>query len=421
MRGYLNTLRDSLGLTGCRILVVDDHGYIYNDMDDARDAGRYIPDSSQFPLSIYMFFPGVDLSGNSGSIVQDDRFCSYMAFDNIYNRSTDYFLSESASTRLTFLVCYDNQSIYAADLHYSYMYHLVRSWQTQVLVCALIFLLYFLALLLIFLYDRLRFIELFSENRYPKAALKQALKNHQFVVYYQPIINIQNGTVMGFEALSRWKHHDQVLPPSMFIDEVLHYQLGQLLDENVFQIVREDRKKMEQTPEFEDTFISINCCQQTFNSLIQDPPATIIQLTEAEKKYIVLELLENIVFNQNTQDRIREMYKHNILFAIDDFGTGNSNVAFIRSFENLKVKIDRAFVPVDTTNKKDRVIIEAFVKMFVDQGLKLIVEGAESREQIQYLKHLGVAGVQGFYFSQPMTIDELIQFVQSKDYLRKMQ
>ena len=234
------------------------------------------------------------------------------------------------------------------------------------------------------------------------------------------LYTIQDGTLLGIEALSRWKSNGQVLPPSMFIDELLHYQLGQMLDENVFLIVREDHKRMAEHPCFKDTFISINCCQQTFNSLIKEPPSTIIRLTEEEKTYIVLELLENIVFNQNTQDRIRELYKHNIIFAIDDFGTGNSNIAFIRSFENLKVKIDRAFVPVDTTNRKERVIIEAFVKMFIDQGLKMIVEGVETLEQIRYLKKLGIQGVQGFYFSHPMTIDQLIEFMEKREYLEKL-
>ena len=204
------------------------------------------------------------------------------------------------------------------------------------------------------------------------------------------------------------------------MDEILHYQLGQMLDENVFRTMRKDKLLMEKYPEFADTFISINCCQQTFNSLTKDPPGTIIRLTEAEKKYIVLELVENIIFNQNTKDRIRDMYKHNILFAIDDFGTGNSNVAFIRSLENLKVKIDRAFVPVNTNNQKERVIIESFVKMFVDQGLRLIVEGVETQEQYRYLKQLGISGVQGFYFSKPMTLEDLIEFMQKKEYLHKL-
>ena len=84
------------------------------------------------------------------------------------------------------------------------------------------------------------------------------------------------------------------------------------------------------------------------------------------------------------------------------------------------MKIDRAFVPVDTTDKKERVIIEAFVKMFIDQGLKMIVEGAETLEQIRYLKKLGIQGVQGFYFSHPMTIDQLVDFMPEQEYLKKL-
>ena len=281
-------------------------------------------------------------------------------------------------------------------------------------------LLYILVLRFLFLFDRVRFTDLFAENRYTKAILRQALRNHEFVNYYQPIISIQDGTVLGVEALSRWQTHEQLLTPSMFIDEILHFQLGQMLDENVFQIVRKDRKRLENIKAFQNAFISINCCQQTFNSLIKEPPTTLICLTEEEKKYIVLELLEDIVFNKNTQERIRELYKHNMIFAIDDFGTGNSNIAFIRSVENLKVKIDRAFVPVDTTNQKERVIIEAFVKMFVDQGLKLIVEGVETYEQMRYLQQLDIQGVQGYYFSHPMAIDELIEFLEKQDYLKKL-
>ena len=421
MREYLNSLRTSLNSPGCTVMVMDENGYLYNDADDGNNFGFcYGADSPRHSRTIAAYFPGINLAADSGTFIQGDRLCSYTAFSNVYSQGKGDFLSEAASSRLIFLVCYDGSSAYAGDLHFSYFRHLLSSWKTQLLVCAGLMLLYVLTLDLIFLYDRIRFINLFSNNRYTKAALRQAFSRNQFVNYYQPIINIQDGTVLGFEALSRWICRDQVLPPSMFMDEILHYQLGQTLDERVFLAVREDRKRLLNCPGFANAFISINCCQQTFNSLIQDPPATVIQLTEDEKKYIVLELVENIIFNQDTQERIRELYKHNILFAIDDFGTGYSNVAFIRSFENLKVKIDRTFVPVDTTNRKERVIIEAFVKMFIDQGLKLIVEGVETKEQIEYLKGLGVAGVQGYYFSHPMTIDQLVKFLENREHLRKL-
>ena len=421
MRDYLNQIRTSLGCDGCHVLMLDENGYLFNDANDENNFGFcYNESCTQHYQTIHYLFPNLDLTADSGSLIADNMICSYTAFTNIYDRSKDYFVSKAATDRLIFLVYYDQHSLYAKDLTFSYLHQLLASWRAQLITWFGLSLLYFLSLYLVFIYDRIRFTNLFSDNRYTKAALKQAILHHQFVNYYQPIVNIQDGSVLGFEALSRWKTHGRLLPPGMFMDEILHYQLGQMLDENVFRTMRKDRLLMEKYPEFADTFISINCCQQTFNSLTKDPPGTIIRLTEAEKKYIVLELVENIIFNQNTKDRIRDMYKHNILFAIDDFGTGNSNVAFIRSLENLKVKIDRAFVPVNTNNQKERVIIESFVKMFVDQGLRLIVEGVETQEQYRYLKQLGISGVQGFYFSKPMTLEDLIKFMQKKEYLHKL-
>ncbi len=421
MRDYLDQMRGSLGCGGCYVLITDGNGYLLNDENDSNNFGFCYGEAyEQHYRTIQTLFPGLDLSAESGSLIQGNKLCSYTAFENIYDRSKDYFVSEAANDRIIFYVYYDEHSAYADDLHYSYFHHLIASWQTQLLAAVGLLLLYLLTIILIFCYDRTRFIDLFSDNRYSRAMIKQALSHHQFENYYQPIINIQDGSVLGIEALSRWNLHGQILEPGMFMDEIQHYRLGQMLDENVFRCMRRDWKVMEKHSEFKDTFISINCCQQTFSSLIKDPPATIIQLTEEEKAYVVLELVENIVFNQDTQDRIREMYKNNILFAIDDFGTGNSNISFIRSLENLKVKIDRTFVPIHLNNSKERVIIEAFVKMFIDQGMRLIVEGVETQEQYQYLKSLGIVGIQGFYFSKPMMLEDLIWFMQKRVYADKL-
>lgn len=421
MRDYLNQLRGSLGCAGCYVLIADGNGYLFNDADDSNNFGFcYSEAYEQHFRTVRTLFPGLDLTAANGSLIEGSKICSYTAFENIYDRSKDYFVSEAATDRTIFLVYYDHNSAYADDLQYSYFYHLIASWQTQLLSAAGLLLLYMLVILLIFCYDRTRFTDLFSDNRYTKVMLKKAINHHQFENYYQPIINIQDGSVLGIEALSRWNLHGQILDPGMFMEEIQHYRLGQALDENVFRCMRRDWKVMEKHPEFMGTFISINCCQQTFSSLIKDPPATIIRLTEEEKAYVVLELVENIIFNQNTQDRIREMYKNNILFAIDDFGTGNSNISFIRSLENLKVKIDRTFVPIHLDNSKERVIIEAFVKMFIDQGMRLIVEGVETQEQYQYLKSLGIVGIQGFYFSKPMMLEDLIWFMQKRVYTDKL-
>ena len=84
------------------------------------------------------------------------------------------------------------------------------------------------------------------------------------------------------------------------------------------------------------------------------------------------------------------------------------------------MKIDKTFVPRNVDNEKECVIIEAFVKMFLDKGIRLIVEGVETREQYLYLKALKVAGIQGYYFSKPLSFDQLVRFMQNKEYTDKL-
>ena len=248
--------------------------------------------------------------------------------------------------------------------------------------------------------------------------IEKAMEKKEIIFYYQPILN-KDGSVHSVEALVRWSHPQMgLLSPSEFIPDLeLTGIANHLVDYSLLYNLENLRLMIDDGFLFPMAVnISITNLQQPDFGASRHHH----QPDRGRKEIHRVELLENIVFNQTTQNRIRELYKHNILFAIDDFGTGNSNVAFIRNFENLKVKIDRAFVPADPTDSKERVIIEAFVKMFVDQGLRLIVEGAESREQVEYLQGLGVAGVQGYYLSHPMTIDRLIEYVENKEYLRKL-
>jgi EAL domain-containing protein (putative c-di-GMP-specific phosphodiesterase class I) len=246
------------------------------------------------------------------------------------------------------------------------------------------------------------------------------MHNHEFINYYQPVIDIQNGTLLGFETLVRWEKQNRILNPGDFLQEINNFELARALDEFVFEKIRADRKKMEEYGATSNIFVSINISRQTFEYMVKESGDAHIRISCGEKEYIVIELLEDIVMRKNIAEKIRELHDQGVHFAIDDFGTGNSNIAFIRSFTNMKIKIDRAFVPLDVNNKKERVMIEAFVQMFIDQGVKLIVEGVETREQYLYLKSLGVAAVQGFYFSKPLPLHAAIRFMREEEYRSKL-
>jgi EAL domain-containing protein (putative c-di-GMP-specific phosphodiesterase class I) len=296
----------------------------------------------------------------------------------------------------------------------------IDSWQLQLPMLLLGIAFYFGLIFFIFINDRVRFTNHFSDNRYSKLELRKAIQNKEFVSFYQPIINIQDGSILGFEALTRWQRGDELLQPNKFFDEINNYGLKKEIDENTYRNIKLARKRLEELNIRAYSFFSINITHQTFESMIKETPDTIINFSESEKEYFLVELLEEIIIHDEIADKIHFMNDDSVLFAVDDFGTGNSNVAFIRNFENLKVKIDKVFVPKDLEDEEEKVIIESFVKMFGDKGLKLIVEGVETREQYLYLKDLKVAGAQGYYFSQPLPLDELIEFMEKKDFLKKM-
>jgi EAL domain-containing protein (putative c-di-GMP-specific phosphodiesterase class I) len=421
MRNYLSELRKSSNITGGNTILFDKNGYMLNHENEKYNFGfSYEPKSEESTKTIKSVFPKINLESDSGSFIQNYRICSYTAYSNITNLSKDYFLSENATDKIYFMVYFDKQSEYGNYARYEFFDNIMKSWEAQLVMLLIITVFYFAFIFLYFLINRFRFTNGFSDNRYKKSRLKKAIHNHEFVNYYQPIINIQDGTILGFEALARWKHQNEVLPPSKFMEEIENYELYLELDENTYINTQSDRKKLEDLGITDYTFISININRQTFECMIKENSSTIIKLNSPEKEYMVIELLEDIVIHKKAANKIREMDSENVHFAIDDFGTGNSNVAFIRSFKNMNIKIDKAFVPNDVNNKKECVIIEAFVKMFVDQGLKLIVEGVETREQYLYLKNLNVAGVQGFYFSKPLPLEQLIDFMKNKKYLDKM-
>ena len=421
MRDYLTALRSSTGLDGVKILLFDQNGYLLNDEDDRHNFGfSYEDTSEEAQYTIADKYPKTDLTAESGWKVENNEMYYYAGYSNIKNLSDTYFLSENASGILYFLVSFNQQSIYGKYIHFSLLQSIADSWRIQVPVILTLILLYFTFIWLGFLSNRAHFTNTYSDNRFDKSVLKKALHNHEFVSYFQPIINIQDGTVLGFEALARWDNGKEVLTPDKFMDEIENYELSEELDRNTYNNIRKARQKLTALGITDYEYISINISQQSFNSMLKENSGNTIQLDEEDKKYMLVELLENIIIHKKSANKIFELHSQNVRFAIDDFGTGNSNIAFIRNFVDLSVKIDKAFLPKDIHNEKERVVIEAFVRMFLDKGRKLIVEGVESREQYQYLKKLRVSGIQGFYFAKPLSLDQLVEFMQQKEYLQRL-
>lgn len=421
MRDFLDSMWNSLADEGGNVLIFNNLGCMNNyPIDDYNFSSCYDDDDPRTQYSVHTFYPQVNLNQQSGSFVSKEAIHTYVAYNNISEISKDFFLSSSAPDSYYFMVIFDKDSIYGNYVSFSVFDNMFNSWKIQIHILIMSVLIYYVLIFLYFLYDRTKFTNLNCNNRFSKAEIKRAIKNNEMVCYFQPIINIQDGSIAVIEALTRWRRNGEILTPDKFFDEVDNFNLKQAIDENAFRQIKLARKKLEELNISSYSFISINISQETFLNLIKETPNISMKFTDEVKEYLIVELLEEIIIHEKAGIKIRDLNDEGLNFAVDDFGTGNSNVAFIRNFEDLKVKIDKTFLPKNFENADEKIILESFIKIFGTKDFRLIVEGVETREQYLYLKGLNVSCAQGYYFSKPLAFDDLIDYLQNQRQFEKL-
>jgi len=244
--------------------------------------------------------------------------------------------------------------------------------------------------------------------------LRSALERKEFVVYYQPQVNLKTGTLVGLEALVRWQHPELgLISPAQFIsfaeesgliiplgEEVLRQACAQAttwLREGVplFHLAVNVSAKQFQHPEFVE---SVRC---------------IVQETELPPDILVLEITESTAMQdvESTRATINRLKKEGICFALDDFGTGYSSLNYLRQFPVEWLKIDRGFIQDILSHAEDAAIVEAIVQLAKGLHLKLIAEGVEQADQMTLLGVLGCDIIQGYLFSPPLPADGVQAFL----------
>ncbi len=276
MRDYLTELWNSLADDGGSVLLFNEFGCMHNYPDDDYNFTLcYDLDDEKRDINVQTLYPEVDLTTDSGTFISNGEIHTYVSYKNISDLSKDYFLSTSAPSKYYFMVSFGKESAYANYIHYSVVRNVIDSWQLQLPMLLLGIALYFGLIFFIFINDRVRFTNQFSDNRYSKLELRKAIQNKEFVSFYQPIINIQDGSILGFEALTRWQRGDELLQPNMFFDEINNYGLKKEIDENTYRNIKLARKRLEELNIRAYSFFSINITHQTFESMIKETPDTI--------------------------------------------------------------------------------------------------------------------------------------------------
>jgi diguanylate cyclase (GGDEF)-like protein/PAS domain S-box-containing protein len=245
------------------------------------------------------------------------------------------------------------------------------------------------------------FKQLLMEN-----SLRRALDREEFVVYYQPQYDIKTQTLVGAEALVRWKHPDLGLVfPTEFIGLAEETGLIVPIGEWVIRTVCA-RNKQWQDAGCEKVCIAVNLSARQFQQRnLVASIAQILQETGLDPKWLGLEITESIAMKNAdfTISALNEIKKMKIKLSMDDFGTGYSSLSYLKRFPLETLKIDRSFVRDITTDPNDAAIVNAVVALAHSLKLSVVAEGVETETQLEFLKNNHCDYVQGYIFSHPLS------------------
>lgn len=246
--------------------------------------------------------------------------------------------------------------------------------------------------------------------------LIHALKNQEFVLYYQPQYNLAGKTITGAEALIRWVHPQKgIISPAEFIPVAEKTGLIVPIGEWVLRTACQQLKHLE-TLGFDTFSMAINLSSRQFKETsfyqsVQD----IIRESLVRPESIELELTESILIdNSSDMLSILTAFKHlGVKLSIDDFGTGYSSLSYLKLFPIDKVKIDQSFTQNATLYDNDRHLVQAIIAMSRALHLETIAEGIETEEQFELMESEGCDDIQGYLIAKPMPAAELETFLQT--------
>lgn len=251
--------------------------------------------------------------------------------------------------------------------------------------------------------------------------LRHACERDELFVDYQPIVSLGNRTLIGFEALVRWRHPEfGLVPPKDFIP--VAEETGQIL--TIGQTVLESACRQAQSwqemyPSVPALFVSVNLSVKQFNQPgLVDNIARLLQEFKLPPRCLKLEITES-VFSENTEAAIgllTQLRSLGVQLSIDDFGTGYSSLSYLQRFPIDTLKIDRSFVTQMMENEENLAIVRTIVALARNLGMEVVAEGVETEDQLTLLRTLECEHGQGYLFSTPLGGLQLDQFIASCNF-----
>ncbi|MDP4181750.1 MAG: EAL domain-containing protein [Bacillota bacterium] len=240
--------------------------------------------------------------------------------------------------------------------------------------------------------------------------LRKAIKNEEFIVFYQPQVDIRNMQIRGFEALVRWKHPtDGIIVPDKFIPFAEESGLIFAIDEFVMRTAFKQFKKWLEA-DIGPVTLSVNLtCKQFQHDNFIDVLKQIINESGIEAQRIELEITERIVMNdfEVSIKILNELRNIGVRISLDDFGTGYSSLNYLKRLPIDTVKIDKSFINEITEDSKEEAIAEAIIALAHKMNLSVIAEGIETEKQLEFILGQNCDSAQGYYFSKPLPAHEV--------------
>jgi diguanylate cyclase (GGDEF)-like protein/PAS domain S-box-containing protein len=244
-----------------------------------------------------------------------------------------------------------------------------------------------------------------------ESGLRNALKNGELEIFYQPQLNVQSRQIVGVEALLRWNHPELGLrAPGYFIEQAEESRIIQQISEWVLNRVATDLFVDERFLA-SDIKVSINLSASDIRQ--KEFPENLVAFTESfgiDPRRLEIEITENMFMSdiQACTHKLQVLSNRGISIAIDDFGTGYSSLNYLRELPVHTVKIDYSFVSEIEHSSKGAALVAAIVGMAHGLGIDLVAEGVENDFQANYLESLGCHTMQGFLFSKPLKVEEFL-------------
>jgi diguanylate cyclase (GGDEF)-like protein len=244
--------------------------------------------------------------------------------------------------------------------------------------------------------------------------LHQALARDQFVLHYQPKVDAQTGRLRGAEALIRWLHPERgLVPPATFIplaeDSGLIEGIGNWV---IHEACRQARAWQDQG--LAPTRVAVNLSAFQFhNGKLLEAIRRSLDEFSLDPAYLEVEITESALMSDPEESVaiLRRLSEMGVLVSVDDFGTGYSSMSYLQRFPIDKLKIDRTFISDVTSSNDDASIVSAIVSLGHTLNLKVIAEGVETPEQLEFLQMLGCDQYQGYHYSRPMPAAEFAELI----------